>query len=197
MSPQTPPPEPGRRERKRAQTLDHLAATAFRLFETHGFGAVTMEQIAAEADVAKGTLYNHFPVKEALLAHQFHGEFAAGLARLHAEIEAETTFTGRMTCLLASSARWCEMRRPYLPHYFRYRLGGESGRSGTDVAFTALIAAGQQAGQLRDDLPAAHLASLLKHLYFGALMRWLAQPDLDLNAEFAVIVDLFVNGAGT
>src|SRR5581483_1881072 len=26
-----------------------------------------MEQIAAEADVAKGTLYNHFPTKEALL----------------------------------------------------------------------------------------------------------------------------------
>jgi hypothetical protein len=31
----------GRRERKRLQTLDHLAATAFALFEQHGYDAVT------------------------------------------------------------------------------------------------------------------------------------------------------------
>ena len=44
--------EPGRRERKRAQTLDHLAAVAFALFEEHGYDAVTMEQIAVASDVA-------------------------------------------------------------------------------------------------------------------------------------------------
>ncbi|CAJ0730919.1 hypothetical protein R77592_02498 [Ralstonia mannitolilytica] len=58
----------GRRERKRLQTLDHLAATAFALFEQHGYDAVTMEQIAAQADVSKGTLYNHFPLKEGSIA---------------------------------------------------------------------------------------------------------------------------------
>lgn len=54
-----------RRDRKRLQTLNHLASAAMRLFERDGFKAVTMERIAAEADVAKGTLYNHFPTKEA------------------------------------------------------------------------------------------------------------------------------------
>ena len=48
---------PGRRERKRSRTLDHLAATAFALFEARGYDAVTMEQVAAEADVASvGTM---------------------------------------------------------------------------------------------------------------------------------------------
>ena len=48
--------ESGRRERKRSQTLDHLAATAFALFEAHGYDAVTMEQIAAQADATVGCL---------------------------------------------------------------------------------------------------------------------------------------------
>ena len=36
-------------------------------FKTRGFEATTMEQIAADADIAKGTLYNYFPVKEAII----------------------------------------------------------------------------------------------------------------------------------
>lgn len=189
--------EPGRRERKRAQTLDHLAATAFALFEQHGYDAVTMEQIAAAADLAKGTLYNHFPVKEALLAHQFHNEFATGIAALRERIERESTFAGQMTCLLSASAMWCRQRRAYLPAYYRYRFGtAGSARSGSDVAFGALIAAGQQTGELRHDLSTEHLTALFKQLYFAAQLRWLTVPDLDLDAEFAAIVDLFINGAG-
>ena len=37
----------GRRERKRLQQLDHLADTAWALFEAEGYEAVTMERIAA------------------------------------------------------------------------------------------------------------------------------------------------------
>ncbi len=202
--PATSSPAPGRRERKRHQTLDHLAATAFALFEAQGFEAVTMEQIAAEADVAKGTLYNHFPVKEALLAHQFHGEFALALQGLQASLAEPGGFAARLSRWLQLSAQWCSARRPYMPHYLRFRFmdtdaalrardAGE--RSGTERLFQALVAAGQQEGELRTDLPAAQLAGLLQHLYLGALMRWLAQDGAALEDEFAAVVELFVHGA--
>ncbi len=45
----------------------------------HGYESVTMEQIAAAADVARGTLYNHFPFKEAVLAYWIHGQLAKDL----------------------------------------------------------------------------------------------------------------------
>ena len=61
MSPSEPDAAPGLRERKRLQTLDLLTRSAYTLFETHGYDSVTMEQIAAQAGVSKGTLYNHFP----------------------------------------------------------------------------------------------------------------------------------------
>src|SRR3546814_16733649 len=80
------------RQRKRAQTANHLSATAFRLFETHGYDVVAMEPIAAEADVAKATLYNYFPVKEALIAHRFRDDIAAGMAERAAALAACKTF---------------------------------------------------------------------------------------------------------
>ena len=99
-------PQGSRRERKREQTANHLAATAFRLFEAHGYDSVAMEQIAAEADVAKGTLYNYFPVKEALLAHQFREEIAAGMIGLEPMLVQQRDFRARMEGLLKASAHW-------------------------------------------------------------------------------------------
>src|SRR5579872_4211915 len=93
----------GRRERKRERTLDHLAATAFALFEAQGYESVTMEQVAAAADVAKGTLYNHFPVKEALLAHWIHAELAAHIELLALEVARQTRFAPRIWAVLNAS----------------------------------------------------------------------------------------------
>lgn len=190
----TNPPDPGRRERKRAQTLDHLADTAFALFEMHGYDAVTMEQIAAAADVAKGTLYNHFAVKEALLAHRFHREFAAGRVELRDRIEAEPHLSGQLVAVMDASAGWSEAHRHYLPHYYRYRFTTASERSGIEDAFAALIAGGQQRGEVRRDLSAEQLAMMIKQLYFGAVWRWLHTPELDLRAELSAVIDVFLNG---
>ena len=48
---------------KRAALLD----TAERLFYTEGFHATGIDRVVAEAGVARMTLYNHFPSKEALI----------------------------------------------------------------------------------------------------------------------------------
>lgn len=43
-------------------------AAAMALIRAYGFEETTMEQIAEEADIAKGTLYNYFPAKEAIIS---------------------------------------------------------------------------------------------------------------------------------
>jgi AcrR family transcriptional regulator len=58
--------EPGLRERKKQQTRRQLAATARRLFVERGFDAVTVADVAKEADVAVATVFNYFPTKEDL-----------------------------------------------------------------------------------------------------------------------------------
>jgi AcrR family transcriptional regulator len=55
-----------RRARKKAQTREHVRGTAQQLFGEHGFEAVTIADVAAAADVAVQTVFNHFATKEEL-----------------------------------------------------------------------------------------------------------------------------------
>ncbi|MGU7774205.1 TetR/AcrR family transcriptional regulator [Burkholderia sp. MR1-5-21] len=200
--------DPGRRARKRIQMLSHLAETAARLFDAHGYDSVTMEQIAAEADVAKRTLYNHFPTKEAVLAHWLEGELARDLAHLQRDVARRKTFASRIACVLDASAAWCEQHPVYLLAYLRHRFlsigvtepaGGSANRSanGSDIALVwqQLIAAGQQSGELNRSLPADQLATWFHHLYLAAMLRWLNVPGLSLKREFHAVARLFVEGA--
>src|ERR1700761_3599613 len=53
-----------RRTRKRLATRQSISDTATRLFLDRGFDSVTIDEIAAAADVGRMTVFNHFPRKE-------------------------------------------------------------------------------------------------------------------------------------
>lgn len=55
-----------RRSRKRLATRDSISVAATRLFLERGFDQVTVDEIAAAADVGRMTVFNHFPRKEDL-----------------------------------------------------------------------------------------------------------------------------------
>jgi AcrR family transcriptional regulator len=73
----------GLRERKKNQTRELIAETARLLFRQHGFDAVTVDDVAAAADVSKKTVFNYFPTKEALVFHRADDREADLLAAVH------------------------------------------------------------------------------------------------------------------
>ena len=56
----------GLRERKKEQTRQLIAETAWRLFADRGFDRVTVAEVARQAQVAVATVFNYFPTKEDL-----------------------------------------------------------------------------------------------------------------------------------
>ncbi|OLT39061.1 hypothetical protein BJF85_07550 [Saccharomonospora sp. CUA-673] len=61
--------EPGLRERKKLAAMRHIQDTAVRLFVEHGFAAVTIERVAAEAEVSPSSVYRYFGTKEHLILY--------------------------------------------------------------------------------------------------------------------------------
>jgi AcrR family transcriptional regulator len=68
----------GLRERKKAQTRELIAETAWRLFADRGFDQVPVTEVARQAQVALATVFNYFPTKEDL----FYSRLEAFGARL-------------------------------------------------------------------------------------------------------------------
>lgn len=191
--------ELGRRERKRLQLLDLLADTAWTLFESEGFAAVTMERIADTADVAKGTLYKHFPAKEALLRHRFHRELEKAWPQVLADVASLSSSESQLRAFLERSAAWSQLHRGYLLPYVQFRLSEPRGldagsRSGLDRIFGHFIAQGQASGEFRAALEPTVLAVYLEFLYLAALLRWLQHENLSLTEEFSRMLDLFLFG---
>src|SRR5215204_2262982 len=62
--------QPGLRERKKQETRDQIAKTARRLFMERGFDAVTVADVASEAEVSRKTVFNYFPTKEDLFYYR-------------------------------------------------------------------------------------------------------------------------------
>jgi AcrR family transcriptional regulator len=202
-----PPPRTGRRQRKQDQTADHLSATAYRLFEAHGYDAVSMEQVADVADVAKATLYKYFPVKEALIAHRFRLDIAAGMAARAPALLAQQTFESRMRNLLRESAAWHSERRAYLPHYIRYLTSARRLEERNPAAvnassdgrqiLAAMFRAAQQSGEIKAEPAAEQLAMNFEYLLFAAITAWLAEPETDLVQRFLSAFELVMYGVAS
>lgn len=70
------------RERKKAATRDALSRAARRLALEHGVEGVTVDAIAAEADVSTRTFHNYFPGKEEAIVAPLTDAARAGLTGL-------------------------------------------------------------------------------------------------------------------
>ena len=71
---------PGRREENKQRTRSALEEAAARLFESQGFEATTVRDIAAAAGVGERTFFRYFPSKEDLVLQQVR-DLIPGLMR--------------------------------------------------------------------------------------------------------------------
>ncbi len=194
-------PEPGRRERKKEETRARIIALSVELFEAHGFDAITMEQIAEAADLAKATLYSYFPSKEHIVAAYMRSEISRCLGGVQQMLERLPDTRARLRALFRGSTEWNLNHPQMMPIYVRHRmangLDGAGQRSGFNEHVLAIVARGQDEGDLRRDLPAGTLTRHLQLLYMGEILAWMAnQENYDLQAGLEVVVDLFLDGAG-
>ncbi|TAL23824.1 MAG: TetR/AcrR family transcriptional regulator [Nitrospirae bacterium] len=192
-----------RRERKKEDTKLKIINVALRLFQGQSFDVTTMEQIADEADIAKGTLYNYFPVKEAIISEYWQNsvdELKPQAAKL---IQSLPDTKARLNSLFKKTAEFLKAHQDITNAYIRYRMQGmgncernKSLRSGFEGILVSIISTGQKAGDIRQDINAEQLARYLEMMYLLVCLMWLSGPDMfPLEKNLKQMVDLFLSGA--
>jgi AcrR family transcriptional regulator len=142
---------------------DRLLEVAVRAFSSGG-PDVTLESIARDAGVGIGTLYRHFPTREALIEAAYRSELArlcdsaAGLLQTRRADVALRAWMDRFIDYLATKHGMADALRAVIAS------GGDPfalSRESLTAAVATLLAAGAADGSLRSDVaPADILASL-------------------------------------
>jgi len=194
---------PGRRERKREATIDKIITTAITLFHQYGLQEVTMEQIAAEVDIAKGTLYHHFPSKEAIIVASLQRTFQERNPERLANLRQLPDTRARMTTVFGLLIEGIQTQKEIFAAFWIYRMKqvisfdpAEDEKTGLVQLVDEIIHLGQQNGELRTDLPDDLLSGLFEFAFIAAIQSFYRQPDhFNANETIARCVDLFLNGA--
>jgi len=89
---------------------EQIVDAASRLFYEQGYNATGINQIIAEAGVAKASLYQHFPSKEDLLAEYLSNESERAMTKLHQEVSNHDTVQKKIAAVFDTLGR--SIRQP-------------------------------------------------------------------------------------
>jgi AcrR family transcriptional regulator len=195
---------PGRLDRRKQKTRAAMIAAAMRLIHERGYDAVTMEQIAEAADVARGTLYNHFPVKEALVAAFLEQESLARNAERVVRMRALPDTRSRLATSLTELVEAVRAQPVIFEKYFTYRTQqmislrrDTQETSGLRLLEDDIIRLGQERGELRRDLPVELIEALYEFTFIIVAQRFYQNPGaFDSTAAVTQCVEVFMHGAG-
>jgi AcrR family transcriptional regulator len=178
----------GRRERRKRELRARVYETARGLFLEHGFEATTVEQIAAAADIAPATFFNHFQSKDAVLV-EMTGEVFDHLGTLiDAQLARPASAQERIQAFADSTAREVEQSRG-LAHDVLLEFLRTAARAGEAVPylsrlfepFSSIIREGQDKGEVRRDLDATFLAELVIGVLNAAVINWINNASYPLE----------------
>ena len=195
--------EPGRRERRRQETLHKLMNAAIQLFATQGYSQTAVEDITEAADVGKGTFFNYFPTKDALLLAIFDA-LAERFQQFRLEIPSITDVRKALTEFTHGTLHEPSRSPKIIQGVFGAALTEPViGKRFQEVIMVArqtavaLFEHGQRIGQVRTDIPASLLGRNYQQYIFGTQIMWTFAVQEDLHAWVDVMLELFWKGAMT
>jgi AcrR family transcriptional regulator len=162
---------------------ERVLAAARRAFAEQGY-AVPLDEIAAAAGVGPGTVYRHFPTKEALFeaVSVANVEDLAADARARAEgTDPDLAFSGFLDRLAEQA-----LAKRDLPDAFA-GVGADAMAAAVAEmhdSLGALLAKAQEAGGVRRDVSVSDLIALLK----GLLHAVRSDPDPDVRHRLLAVV---------
>lgn len=162
--------------RKSVETRDRIVKAAISVFGQVGYDAAAMSEVAAQAGVAKGTLYLYFPSKEKLFEEIYLQCLAERLQACGVDTEERLSVMEKLCRRLRNGTRW-ELAEPvknrlvraYLTHPVFGKQVENVVESLNTQALTPIFQHGIASGELRA-LPLALLMEM--YIRFGSAVYY-------------------------
>jgi AcrR family transcriptional regulator len=193
-----------RRDRKKAMTRRQIVDAGVRLFSEHGIEAVTVDQIAAAADIGKGTIYNYFQTKEDIVVAFMVDLERTVQARLRTVAIADRSVADTLIDFVQSQfklkKRYHAFVKVFLGHmfthtaqFFPYMVQMQAD---VDPPLHALFSGLRQRGRIRADVDLDELVLVFKtkHLGFTALWAIEGPPFTQTTRVVEREITLFCEG---
>ncbi len=157
---------------------ERMLEVASRLATEGGFDAVQMRAVAADADVALGTLYRYFPSKEHLLVSAMRRQIDELAARLAVRPPTGATPVDRLVDVLRRASQSLQSQRNFTLAVVRALASGdetvapavrEIRVSMRDIILGALGGEPSQRDQL--------VGEILEEVWLSALVSWISGVD--------------------
>jgi TetR/AcrR family fatty acid metabolism transcriptional regulator len=186
---------------------EEIVRAARRVIAEAGFDVASMERIAHEAGISKGTIYLYFRNKEELLAHVADHGFRELMERAKLATARERGTEAKLAGLLRAALEHTSENREIfrvLQERTQYGLERESpvaakletNREELLGFVTAIVERGGKSGELRavDSRRAARF--LIESLRGAIIDRMQSLEHGDVESDAAGIVDFFLHGVG-
>lgn len=194
--------ELSRRERKKEETKERIFKAAVKLFRDKGFDHTTIDDITDRADVAKGTFFNYFPRKEAVLGYLSEVRMEAAVENAEAILAARRPAREKLLALYAEVAAGYEEDRELswivlMESMQRAFAAAEDVHHRWHSLATSVIEQGQANGELRANVEPRRAQHVLHSVFLGSLFMWLKCAevmDTDLQPELKARLTLVLDG---
>lgn len=191
-----------RRRGRPGHDLDAVLAAAVRLFNTRGYDATSMSDLAEALGITKSTLYHHVSGKEQLLAMAVD-RAVDGLFEVAAQVQdLQGPATVRLQELIRSSVLVLAERLEFVTLLLRVRGNTQveqhalARRREFDALVTELVKQAQAEGGIRDGVDPATAARLLFGMV-NSLVEWYRPERGHPDALAATVVRLAFDGLRT
>jgi AcrR family transcriptional regulator len=190
------------REYQKKRRRERIFRAALELFRKQGFHQTTASEIAEAAHISRGTFFNYYPYKEAVLLEYGHALLSTlremALARLRAGEEPLSVLRYVFRLLAEGTRAEKDLVLPLLyellnPDPFRAKAAFEALPLGDLVA--EILKPLRERGVVRQDLSLERMGRTLADLYFLAALRWAAYtPNRDFGEEVEKSLSLALEG---
>ncbi len=189
----------GKRAAGKQERRDRLYEAALALFREQGYEQTTVDQIARRAGLAKGTFFNYFATKDAIL--RYMGEREIGRLGAASMLGGSASAVGNLKRFMAALAGSLEADRALVQLIFEKGITvpelmtGNAGGFSIKPAASLMIRRAQKLREINPLLDPDVLADALNALYLQQLVRWCsAETAYPLGERMTGMLDLLLMG---